>query len=182
LKSFCDDFREAYQHELSDLETKLDSTQDLRRMVRIYGTAKPAIGIVSRFYGRERVEDEGLRAYLLEMKLSEPSPNPVLQVAGELPRWFLELVEADSRVKDLWSGTGKTDGFDNSRSGYDYSLTLRLLRLGYRNLDELATIMVLRPEGSVQKSGKGEGYVRRTIANALMRPSPRPSEAGKSQE
>ena len=44
-----------------------------------------------------------------------------------------------------------------------------LLRLGYTNLDELASILALRPEGAVQKSAKGQAYLRRTIENALAR-------------
>lgn len=169
LKHFREDFRDAYREELADLETKLDSTQDLRRMVRIYGTAKPSVGIVSRFYGGERIEDERLKAYLLELQLQEER-NFVLRPAGELPSWFEDVLQTDTRTRELWAGTGKSAGTDTSRSGYDYSLALRLLHLGYKNIDELATVLVLRPEGSVQKSGKGEAYVRRTIANALLRP------------
>ena len=48
------------------------------------------------------------------------------------------------------------------------SLLRKLLHLGYKNIDELATILALRPEGSVRKSGKGEGYLRTTLAKALM--------------
>lgn len=171
-KRFRDDYWDAYRHELAHLKARLDSTQDLRRMVRIYGTAKPDIGIISKFYGKERVEDERLRAYLLEQQSDDATAerNFVLRSAAEIPPWFSALLETDRRVHDLWAGTGKQEG-DRSRSGYDYSLILRLMRLGHRNLDELASILVLRPDGSVQKSSKGDAYVRRTLANALLRPS-----------
>lgn len=183
LKRFCEDFRDAYRHELADLSAKLDSTQDLRRMARIYGTAKPAVGIVSRFYGTERAEDQGLRAYLLDMDPLEAEHRNLgsfaLHVASDLPRWFMELLRTDSRIGSLWSGTGKPGG-DVSRSGYDYSLVLRLLHFGYKNLDELATIVALRPEGSVQKSGKSEAYVTRTIASALLHIAPRQADPAPS--
>src|SRR5579872_2392752 len=57
-----------------DFCTGADSTQDLRRMVRCYGTGKPGVGVVSRFYGRERVEDAALRDYLLGLRVSSGRP------------------------------------------------------------------------------------------------------------
>lgn len=41
--------------------------------------------------------------------------------------------------------------------------------MGHHDLDELATILSMRPGGSVQSHGKGENYIRRTIANALVK-------------
>lgn len=146
-------------------------------MVRIYGTAKPKLGILSEFYGGHRNEDERLLDYLLELEIAkEPHLRGAgtqgqtnLNVARELPEWFARLLETNADVRALWSGQGKPDGTDTSGSGFDYSLTRRLLGLGYRNFDDLATILVLRPGGSVQTHGKGDLYVRRTIANALLR-------------
>ena len=51
LKHFAGEFRSAYRHELANLDARLDGTQDLRRVVKIYGTAKPLVNIVSKFYG-----------------------------------------------------------------------------------------------------------------------------------
>lgn len=172
LREFKNRFSGAFRDELGRLEARLDNTQDLRRMVRIYGTAKPHIGIVSRFYGNERVEDERLRDYLLALALPVdqiPAAGTKLETAQELPQWFLGLLEQDSRTKELWSGDGKPDGTDISRSGFDYSLVRRLMHLGYRNIDDLSAILALRPNGGVQGSGKRDVYIRRTIANALIR-------------
>jgi hypothetical protein len=170
LRNFCEQFYNAYRQELERLEVKLDKTQDLRRMVKIYGTAKPDVGIISRFYGGERVEDEALRDYLLRMEVAQPHLGGLTLMSAEgLPRWFSSLLEIDSRLNELWSGRGKSDGTDMSRTGFDYSLIKRLLNLGYRNIDDLCTILALRPEGAVQKSGKGRQYVLKTIANALTK-------------
>ncbi len=40
---------------------------------------------------------------------------------------------------------------------------------GYKNIDELATILAVRPDGSVRNSGKDIRYIKRTIANALLK-------------
>lgn len=171
LKEFCNQFRETFKKDLQRLEVKLDNTQDLRRMLKIYGTAKPKIGIISKFYGDKRMEDNGLRDYLLKMEIhqSESELLSVLKTSGELPLWFQNLLAMDSRIKELWEGYGKPQDTDTTGSGYDFSLAKYLLNLGYQNIGELATILALRPEGAVRKSGKGDGYIRRTIANALMK-------------
>ena len=154
--------------ELERLEAKIDKTQDLRRMLKCYGTAKPN-GVTSRFFGNERIEDEALREYLLNIKLPERELGSlVLNVANELPGWFQGLLEKDKRVEELWAGKGKAVNTDTSGSGYDMTLLRKLLHLGYKNIDELSTILALRPEGSVKKSGKGERYLRTTLAKALM--------------
>ncbi|MBI4454735.1 MAG: hypothetical protein HY644_02425 [Acidobacteria bacterium] len=170
LGEFRDRFSNAYRREMADLEIRLDKTQDLRRMVRIYGTAKPTIGIVSKFYGGERVEDEKLRDHLLALQMPEAHSGVcTLRIGDELPSSFRSLLDRDKELKDLWYGRGKPDGTDTSRSGFDYSIARRLIRLGYRNIDEIATVLILRPNGGVKASGKAEGYVRRTIASALMK-------------
>lgn len=171
LKEFCAQFRQTFKSDLERLEVKLDNTQDLRRMVKIYGTAKPQVGIVSRFYGGERVEDEALRAYPLQMNLhhaSEHHPS-VLNTGDDLPSWFQRLITQNAKLQDLWLGRGKPENTDTTRSGYDYSLVKSLMHLGYKNIDELATILALRPDGAVRSSGKSEEYIRRTIANAILK-------------
>ena len=74
LKEFRRKFVDAYRQELDRAGLRLDNTQDLRRMVRIYGTAKPDVGIVSRFHGAERTEDGNLRAYLLALEVRPETP------------------------------------------------------------------------------------------------------------
>ncbi|MDA2935401.1 hypothetical protein MYX82_13845 [Acidobacteria bacterium AH-259-D05] len=169
-KEFRDEFNDEYRRDLENLEVRLDKTQDLRRMVRIYGTAKPDVGIVSCFYGGERVEDESLRNYLLSLKTRERCLGSlVLNTGSKLPDWFQKLLERDRDLRELWSGKGKPQNTDRTRSGFDYSVVRRLLWLGYKNIDELGTVLALRPEGGVKKSGKGEQYITRTIGNALLK-------------
>lgn len=177
LRVFRDAYRGSFAQELSRQEAVLDSTEDLRRCVKVYGTAKPDVGIVSRFYAPGvRVEDEALRDYLLSLVVPEPGGNCgavgrragiALAVGEELPSWFGPLLSADARLRDYWHGNGKANGLDTSRTGYDFSLAQRLLALGHTDVAELATILTLRPDGAAQE--KGEIYVKRTIANALLR-------------
>jgi hypothetical protein len=165
LRSFRDGFATAVRQDLSRLEVRLDSTQDLRRVVRVYGTAKPGIGIVSRFYGRERQEDAALREHLLQLECCTQSVAPVampLTLGAVLPSWFTDLLDRDERLRELWRGEGKTVG-DVTSSGYDYSLVRLLVRRGHADPSELGTILSLRP-GS---SAKELEYVARTVSNAL---------------
>lgn len=151
LRTFRDEFGDEFRRDLGALEMKLDRTQDLRRMVRVYGTAKPSVGAVSRFYGGERVEDERLREYLLEMRVPDRGVVGSTSVrglaGGELPCWFSSLLEQDAAVQKLWLGEGKPEGLDTSSSGYDHTLVRRLLQLGHTDIGELATILAERPEG-----------------------------------
>jgi hypothetical protein len=168
LKAFRDQFYAEFNEQIAGLGVRLDRTQDLRRMVKIYGTAKPDVGIVSRFYGSERIEDEGMRDYLLNLSLDSPSKDGI-RIGQELPDWFTRLLISDPHVKELWEGTGKPEGTDQSRSGFDYSLMRTLAFLGYKNVDELATILALRPDGSARVNGKPESYIYRTIAKAISK-------------
>ena len=175
LRCFAGSFAAAFEDELSLLSTKLDATTyDLRRVVRIYGTAKPRVGITSRFYGGERVEDAALRKYLLGLNLpgrksASGRHGTVLSIGRELPASFTRLLEQDAQLRALWVGVGKPDTKDASRSGYDYSLAGHLFSVGYRNVDELATVLALRPNGAFQQSGKDEFYIRRTLASLLLK-------------
>ena len=72
-------------------------------------------------------------------------------------------------TRGLWNGVGKPGNTDRTRSGYEYSVARCLLRLGYTDVSELATILALRPEGSVRKSGKDQLYALRTVGNALIK-------------
>jgi hypothetical protein len=175
-QKFIDDFKDSYHKELANLEARVDATHDLRRMVKMYGTAKPQVGIVSRFLGGERQEDEALATYLLSMNLengsavadgAKPSFGAALvYIKNELPPIFLTLLHKDEKLRQLWEGTGKMEG-DTSGSGYDFSLARKLLACGITDVSDIATILALRPGGSCKASGKGEEYLRRTIAKAL---------------
>lgn len=167
LRQFRQSFYLAHKHDLSRLEVKLDSTFDLRRVVRIYGTAKPYIdSIPSKFFGHSRIEDSALREYILNIE-EHPVTGKSFKPNGSLPEWFTKLLENDDQLKHFWEGTEKPVGTDHSRSGYDYSLVRRLIYLGHRNLDELAAILANRPNGAGHE--KGQKYIWTTIGNALMK-------------
>jgi hypothetical protein len=180
-KKLFEDTRQDLGQELDNLELRLDSTFELRRMQRLAGTSKPGTDRVSIWTGDGRVEDDALRNYLLSMILIRDEPAqpanesytpafgaPLVKVGSELPPLFLSLLNRDEKLKQFWSGNGKASGTDQSHTGFDYSIARRLLFLGYRNLDDIATVIAVRPDGAVKRSGKGEQYIRRTIANALM--------------
>jgi hypothetical protein len=168
LGMFREGFTSAYRRELDHHGLKCDATQDLTRALRVYGSAKPTVGILSRFPDVERCEDENLREYLLNLTVPlAPAAGIALNTGASLPSWFNDLLHQDNILRNLWDGTGKPEGTDQSRSGFDYSITRRLLRQGFRNIDDLATILTLRPDGAVQGSKKNQEYVRRTISNAL---------------
>lgn len=122
-------------------------------------------------HDKERAEDEKLADYLLSFEL--PYTGKRYRVNGQLPEklppWFSDLLEKDIRVRNAWSGIGKRDGADNSGSGYDFYLVSLLLEKGYRNLDDLVAVLVLRPEGSFRKSSKGLDYVVRTVGSAITK-------------
>ena len=128
-------------------------------MILFYKSDKFSLCFYVDYSGQNRIEDAALREHLLSLTPSESSQGfdrtgatgrsgLELKTATELPRWFVELLERDRELKNLWFGTGKPAHLDTSRSGYDYGVVNRLLRLGYRDIDELATILSLRPGGA----------------------------------
>ena len=166
-----------HQDGLGNIGAEVDTNVfDLRRMVKIPSTAKPDVGVNSIWYGAERSEDGELRTYLLSMVLDESkqsthSLTPIygpslISAGGELPELFRNLLKQDEKLRNLWQGHGKLNG-DTSRTGYDYSIARRLLVLGYRDIDNLATVLAVRPDGAVKQAGKDEIYIRRTIASAI---------------
>lgn len=179
LRKFSLEFQTDHDKALEKVGAQVDtSVHDLRRMVKIFGTAKPEVGVRSIWYGGQRTEDEALRSYLIGMVMepeqeqatsSRPLYGPqLLHANGDLPPLFLNLLRQDARLNAYWHGRGKTNG-DGSRTGYDFSVVRRLLVLGYRDIDDLATVLSVRPDGAVKQAQRGENYVRRTIANALLK-------------
>jgi hypothetical protein len=150
LRDFKARFAAAHRQDLARLEARVDgSTLSLRAMARVYGTPKPGRAGVSRFYGRERVDDAELRDYLLRLDVQQRAPpddRPVT-VADHLPDWFTHLLATDAVVRSLWRGRGKPAGTDQTSSGYDFSLVRSLAQRGYTDPDVLGTIMSLRPRG-----------------------------------
>lgn len=178
VAKFADDFRSDLHKELAKAGLELDSTFDLRRMVRLYGTAKPSVGIVSRFYGSARQEDVGLRDYLLGMTLGDNGKRTtgngplygasLITVYDQVPTVVQRLLKRDAQLRDLWHGNGKAHDSDTTSSGYDYSFAQRLIFLGVRDVDLLGTAIALRPGSSYREKDKPESYLRRTIGKALM--------------
>jgi hypothetical protein len=170
LRTFKHNFSTAHRQDLSRLEARVDSTQDLRRMVRVYGTSKPGVGIISRFHGEERHPDPALREHLLHLPYTPTTPPPAqrsLTIADLLPDWFGQMLRRDAVLNDLWQGTGKLAGTDQSNSGYDYTIARYLAQHGITNHDTLATIIALRPTGAKERARKGVEYLLRTVTSAL---------------
>jgi hypothetical protein len=165
LRAFRDEVAREFRGELSRLEVALDRTQDLRRMVKLYGTAKVG-GEVSRFFGGARVPDPRLREYVLSRRASASGAGGVRLELGGAPSWLAGLLERDVELASLWRGE-KPVGTDASQSGLDYSVARRLLRLGRTDVAEVACALAARPGSRALE--RGEAYVRRTIGAALQR-------------
>ena len=169
LATFASGLRGEFEKELAAAGARLDSTTDLRRLVKIYGTAKPK-GLESRIQRFEPNPDPALREHLLSLP---PQPTacdndnlPLLEIASELPGWFESLLDKPV-VSRLWNGEGKPNGSDCSRSGYDFSLVRHLIGQGHKDPNDLATILTLRADGAFEGRGRNEHHLRRTVGNAL---------------
>lgn len=55
LYLFKEQFEQNFSKDIEQLKVKIDPTLDLRRMAKIYGTKKPKVKRISRFYGGKRV-------------------------------------------------------------------------------------------------------------------------------
>lgn len=170
LGVFVSGFATAMRQKLMRLEARVDpSSVPLRAMAKVYGSAKPRGG-VSRFYGGKRIEDTGLRDYLLGLPPPErrrPASNRSITISNHVPKWFDQRLQEDVVLRDLWNGKGKPKGTDHSVSGYDFSVLRHLVRRGYRNADELGTILALRSAGFAERCTKGQSYLERTVGRAL---------------
>ncbi len=163
---FRGEFQSGFSGELSRLEAIIDNTLDLSRKIKLPGTKKPGHSRISSLEYVNHKPDEALRDYLLSLDIQPKDDLPLEIRVKDMPERFAGLLKQDRFIRDFWNGTGKTKG-DTSRSGYDYSLIRRCLRLGVTDINDLYAILALRPGGSVRAAGKGEKYVRNTIANAI---------------
>ena len=179
-KQFTEDLWSDYGDEIENLEMKMDKRFKLNGMVKMYGTRKPEEGAkMSRFLGGDRVEDEALLDLLLTMEVSpenksytgDSTGSSQFTIGNTVPDWFEQLLISDEVLRKYYEGTGKEEGTDTSGSGYDFAVMSRLRELGQTNqtIDDLATVIATRPNGSVQNSGKGHAYIARTIASALLK-------------
>lgn len=157
--------------EMNNKDIELDNTTDLRRVAKIYGTKKPFKNSkVSRFFGEKRMEDSVLRESLLSLDIDETIESDIVLVIPDgLPENFIQLLDQDPTIQNLWNNRGKIVTLDISRSGYDFTLIKECIKKGITDINELSAILALRPEGAVQKSGKNEQYIKRTIGNALFK-------------
>jgi hypothetical protein len=170
IKHYQDQFRQEFEKTFSDTGIKVDSIHDQKRMVKIYGTSKRGVDRLSKFFGGQRVDDKSLRKYLLDIKLPDIKDMTIeSKVNQELPVQFRGLLEKDVRLKGLWEGVGKSDCYDTSSAGYDFSLVRYCLQLGIDRISDLSTILSLRPDGVSSASGGGKKYIQNTIANAIKR-------------
>ena len=169
----------------SDLEAeakaagvRIDSTQDLARVVKLHGTRKPARGHrVSRFLGgTDRVEDPALRDLLLTIdpSLAPPRASTPKSRVGlpkgwkkkPVPERFGKLLREHERLKSAYEGT-LDDLKDRTRSGQDMSLVSQLVHLGMVDEESLAVILLSTPHRKAREHSDPRRYVERTIAAAF---------------
>ena len=173
ITGFLKEVHGKFDNDMHSLGIRIDTTTDLARVAKIYGSRKPNSGEVSRFYGNERTEDPVLLEYLLSLPLANNGNQSYgrqsrlkLEVYESLPQKFVELLANDSEIANLWNGANKNDG-DTSRSGYDMSLMYACIKRGITDAKSLSTILALRSDGSFKGSGKDDKYVQLTVAKAL---------------
>lgn len=170
LHEFMKKFEAEFRKDLTELKIKIDSTLDIRRLAKIYGTKKadPKIRRISRFYGEERKDDSALKKYLLSLEVKEEHRNSqsIIEI-DDLPQRFVKLMKQSQTIKNLWEGEGKREG-DVSSTGYDFSLIVQCIKNGITDVNELASILANRPQGAYQQSGKNKAYISRTIGKAIM--------------
>ena len=171
LKKFREGIYNTFSDDMKREGIRLDSTMDLRRVAKMYGTRKPfPQSKLSSFYGSERIEDHALREYLLSLPLTDPPGTGIsIRIPEKLPDTFKNLLSNDSVIQGLWNNKGKGAIGDISSTGYDFSLAKECIQRGITDINDLFAILALRPEGAFQKSGKNEHYIRRTIGNAVFR-------------
>ena len=157
---------------------RIDSTQDLHRVVKLHGTSKPARGQrISRFLGEAaRKEDAALRSLLLatDPATADPmTPTPKSRVAlaagwkkTAVPERFDELLRDHDRLKGAYHGT-LDDLKDRTRSGQDMSLVGQLVHLGVVDEEALGAILWSTPHGKAREHSDPQRYIERTIAAAF---------------
>ncbi|WP_053332893.1 hypothetical protein [Haliangium ochraceum] len=185
LKAFEARIRERFQSD----GVAIDSIYNFSRIIKVIGSlsikGEPTVERPHRLSRSldafERREDAALLDAICRMPLAASasgsadsgttSDTKAITVAPELSPWLRGLLSSKPGVRALFEGQGKTaigpDGkaLDTSSSGYDFSLALKLASLGATEPDELATALWHRPDGHAR--AKGQGYIRRTVANVL---------------
>ena len=87
-----------------------------------------------------------------------PHPEPLLTI----PEKFHKLLEEDQRVRKTWKGN-RPDLWDQSRSGYDFSMTSMLVNRGYTDAEILPLLREM-------PSGKGKEGTIAYFMHGLAKP------------
>ena len=114
LRALTRQVRGEVRQDLASLEARIDDTADVIRKIKVPGTYKPSVGVLSTFPKVIRNEDHALRDYLLSLSLSADAadwnsrvgaktPYAIsLALDAQLPAWFTQLVHRDERIRALW--------------------------------------------------------------------------------
>ncbi len=161
---------------------KIDSIYNLSRIIKIIGTrsvkgdsSKERPHRTSHCFGEfVRHEDHRLLRAILSVPVKLIEQKPARLTGSNLNDvWLSVLVQVDTRLRELFHGTGKTGldankrPMDRSSSGYDYSFILELTRCGIKDPAVLAEKLAQRAGGHATR--KGQSYIARTVSKALER-------------
>lgn len=152
-----------------------DHTHDVTRILRVPGRVNskwpdlPMCRIISHhgpFYDAENFER------FIDGDVSVPTTRaakPVTKIkpAAKIPDRFMDLLKRDGKVRGTWNGD-RLDLKDQSRSGFDQSMSSLLARRGYTPAEVAA---VLRGMASGKGVNAHSAYVNLTIEKAFA-PSP----------
>ena len=175
IAAFQRKLREVFKEELSSAGLKIDSTSDLVRKVKVYGTAKPGGPISHLPEGATRVECPKLRSHLIALSSAPASRGVRVELptafAEELiPKVFYDRLEHDSRLSATWKGD-RTDMDDCSRSGHDLSLASQCVAFGIRDPKTLGAIIYHTPYNQEKWADRSKvatkKYIEHQVGKAL---------------
>jgi hypothetical protein len=100
--TFARGFAAAFQQDISRYELIVVTSQELRRMVPVYGTRRPGHELVSGFPAAPREPDEQLREHLLQLLPADINPfSRYVPLMDHIPQWFPALLDDDRLLQDL---------------------------------------------------------------------------------
>ena len=175
LVMFYDEVRGDLASHLDPGGLKIDRTGDLRRLVKVPGSAKPSGGLQSSFDpDPTRIDDDILRAHVLSLacRAAGVKHEPVT-VTGDfdrarIPQTFWDALETDSRLKLTWERR-RTDLEDTSRSGHDFALLGKAVHLGISDPEALAALLFHVPYNEDKWTEKGPRETKRYIEHQVKK-------------
>lgn len=143
-----------------------DHTHDLSRVLRLPGLKNLKYRPPSDCYIVDCDNDNrynllDFEEYKVEINDLELADVNIEDIPDEIPERFTELLKTDIKLNQIWSGKYKTN--DESGSGIDMALAMRLVNYGFSD-GEIARILLESPYH--KQNERTEAYLSHTISKA----------------